>query len=198
MGGTTSIVAALVKLLGELGVEVRLNAPVEEIEVANGKVRAVRLENGERIPCGTVVSNADPTHTYSRLISSRHLRHNTPSRTGRVRQSMSLFVAYFGARTTYPHLAHHTIVLGERYRGLLDDIFKHRKLADDFSLYLHAPTRTDPSLAPDGHEGFYVLSPVPNTRSNVDWDNRKQAYFESIVDRLETRLLPGLGAKLMG
>jgi phytoene desaturase len=197
MGGTTSLVAALVKLLAELDVDVRLNAPVEEIEVANGKVRAVRLENGERISCSTVVSNADPTHTYTQLIPSRHLRHNAPRKTARVRQSMSLFVAYFGARTTYPHLAHHTIVLGERYRGLLDDIFKRRILAEDFSLYLHAPTRTDPSLAPEGHEAFYVLSPVPNTRSNIDWNSRKHAYFDSIVERLESRLLPGLGAKLM-
>jgi phytoene dehydrogenase-like protein len=86
--------------------------------------------------------------------------------------SMGLFVAYFGTSVQYPETKHHTIVLGPRYRGLLDDIFKRRKLADDFSLYLHAPTRSDPTLAPAGHEAFYVLSPVPNNRSGIDWNTR--------------------------
>lgn len=111
----------------------------------------------------------------------------------RKRQSMSLFVAYFGSRRQFPGLAHHTIVLGERYRGLLDDIFRRRVLADDFSLYLHAPTRTDPSLAPPGHEGFYVLSPVPNNRSGIDWSREAEPYFDRIRASLERRLLPGLG-----
>jgi phytoene desaturase len=105
---------------------------------------------------------------------------------------MSLFVGYFGSRRQYPELAHHTIVLGERYRGLLDDIFKRRVLARDFSLYLHAPTRSDPAMAPPGQEAFYVLSPVPNNRSGVDWEAERGPYFERVLEELERRLLPGI------
>jgi phytoene desaturase len=107
---------------------------------------------------------------------------------------MSLFVGYFGVSRTYPELAHHTIVLGPRYRGLLDDIFVRRRLADDHSLYLHAPTRTDPSLAPPGHDAMYVLSPVPNLRAGVDWEREGERYFDRVLDTLERRVLPGLGA----
>ena len=197
MGGTTSIVAALVQLLHELDVDVRLDTPVAEIEVVNGRAVGVRTKNGERITCDVVVSNADPTQTYSHLVASRHLRKNNPRATRRVSQSMSLFVAYFGTRRTYPELAHHTILLGNRYRGLLDDIFKRKVLAPDFSLYLHAPTRTDPSLAPEGHESFYVLSPVPNNRSRVNWKHEAEPYFERIVEELESRILPRLSANLV-
>ena len=197
MGGTTSIVAALVQLLHELDVDVRLDTPVAEIEVANGRIAGVRTQNGERIACDIVVSNADPTQTYSRLVAPRHLRRNNPRARRRVSQSMSLFVAYFGTRRTYPELAHHTILLGDRYRGLLDDIFKRKVLAPDFSLYLHAPTRTDPSLAPDGHESFYVLSPVPNNRSGVNWEHEAAPYFERIVEELEARILPRLSANIV-
>ena len=109
---------------------------------------------------------------------------------------MSLFVGYFGARRTFPDLAHHTILLGPRYRGLLDDVFRRRVLADDFSLYLHAPTRTDPSLAPPGSETFYVLSPVPNNRASIDWEREADGYFARIVESLERRLLPGLGGSI--
>jgi phytoene desaturase len=140
-----------------------------------------------------VVSNADPSRVYERMIAARHRRRNGDARIGRVRQSMSLFVAYFGSRRQYPELAHHTIVLGERYRGLLDDIFRRRVLADDFSLYLHAPGRTDPSLAPPGEDGFYVLSPVPNNRSGIDWSEAARPYFARVMETLERRILPGVG-----
>jgi phytoene desaturase len=193
-GGTTTIVAALVRLLEELGVELRLSTPVEEIEVEGGRVRAVRTESGERIPADLVVANADPSRVYGRMIAPRHRRRNTDRAIRRTRQSMSLFVAYFGSTRQFPELAHHTIVLGDRYRGLLDDIFRRRVLADDFSLYLHAPTRTDPSMAPPGNECFYVLSPVPNNRSGIDWSREAGPYFDRIRSSLEERLLPGLGA----
>jgi phytoene desaturase len=193
MGGTTSIVQGLVKLLGEMDVDVRMNAPVEHVEVSGGRAVAVRTEDGQRFPADVVVSNADPSRVYGRMIDAAHRRKHTAASLGRRRQSMSLFVAYFGSRKQFPELAHHTIVLGERYKPLLDDIFRRRVLADDFSLYLHAPTRTDPSLAPPGHEGFYVLSPVPNNRSGVDWSREAEPYFERIRDTLERRLLPGLG-----
>ncbi|MEO5590223.1 MAG: phytoene desaturase [Gemmatimonadaceae bacterium] len=197
MGGTTSIVAALVRLLDELGVDVRMNAPVERIDVDAGRVRGVVTANGEVIRAAIVVSNGDPSYTYTRLIAPQHRQRNTDRAVARKRQSMSLFVAYFGSRRQYPELAHHTILLGPRYRGLLDDVFRNHILADDFSLYLHAPTRTDPSLAPDGSETFYVLSPVPNNRSGINWETESQPYFDRLRDHLEQRLLPGLGANIV-
>ncbi|HSH46114.1 MAG TPA: hypothetical protein VK966_09670 [Longimicrobiales bacterium] len=105
---------------------------------------------------------------------------------------MSLFVAYFGSARTHSNLAHHTILLCDRYEGLLDDIFRRRVLARDFSLYLHAPTRTDPAMAPPGMECMYVLSPVPDNRSGIDWRREAAPYFQRIRAVLEERLLPGL------
>lgn len=193
LGGTTAIVRAMVQLLGELGVEVRLNAAVEEIEVEGGRAAAVRTASGERIRCAAVVSNADPATVYTKLVARRHRRWNSDFLVKRKKLSMGLFVGYFGADRTWPELAHHTIILGPRYRELLEDIFERKVLADDFSLYLHAPTRTDPSLAPPGHEAFYVLSPVPNTQAQgLDWDRRGAAYFDKIVDFLSEEHVPGL------
>jgi phytoene desaturase len=107
---------------------------------------------------------------------------------------MGLFVWYFGTRRTYPDVAHHTILLGPRYRGLLEDIFQAKRLARDFSLYLHRPTTTDPSLAPPGSDAFYVLSPVPNLAGDVDWRERAEPYRRAIEAKLEETLLPGLSA----
>ncbi len=196
MGGTAAVISALVRLLAESDVEIRLDTPVAEIEVEGGRAVAVRTEGGERIPCALVVANADPSAVYTRMVAPRHRRRHTDRSVARVRQSMGLFVGYFGTDRTYPDLAHHTIVLGPRYRELLDDVFHRRVLADDFSLYLHAPTRTDPSLAPPGCETFYVLSPVPNTRSGTDWEREAEPYFARIREELERRVLPGLGASM--
>ncbi|MEW5918813.1 MAG: phytoene desaturase family protein [Gemmatimonadota bacterium] len=196
LGGTTSIVKALTRLLHELGVHVRLSTPVQEIVVTDGRVVAVRTDSGESIACQLVVSNADPSFTYTRLLPASARRRHSDYAVAKVRQSMSLFVGYFGANRTYDDLAHHTILLGPRYEGLLNDIFRRRVLADDFSLYLHAPTRTDASLAPPGAEAFYVLSPVPNTRSAVDWRTSAEPYFKKILESLEQRLLPGLQTSL--
>ena len=197
MGGTASIVSALMRLLDELGVEVRLGTPVERIEVRNGNAAGVVTARGEVFPSDIVVANADPSHVYRNMIGPQHRKRHSNASVRRTRQSMSLFVAYFGARRTYPDLAHHTILLGARYRGLLDDVFNKKVLADDFSLYLHAPTRTDPSLAPPGSETFYVLSPVPNNQSGIDWDKCRDEYFEKIRNHLESRLLPELGANIV-
>jgi phytoene desaturase len=197
MGGTGAIVQGLVRLLEESGVEVVCDAPVESIEVRDGKVEGVRTAEGRRLACDMVVANADPSHVYTRLIDPRHRRKNTDARVARRHASMGLFVGYFGTKGTYPELAHHTILLGETYRELLKDIFRRKVLSDDFSLYLHAPTRTDPSMAPPGHEAFYVLSPVPNMRSGVDWNEKGDEYFDRILAALEERLLPGLSDRLV-
>jgi phytoene desaturase len=196
-GGTASIVRALVQLLDELGVEVRTNTPVAEIEVERGRATAVRTASGERIACQAVVANADPSTVYRELIDKKARSKHSDRRVARVKQSMSLFVAYFGTKKKYDDIAHHTISLGPRYKGLLTDIFDKRVLADDFSLYLHRPTASDPNLAPEGHDGFYVLSPVPNQRSGIDWAETHDRYKARIYDFLEERHLPGLKENLV-
>lgn len=196
-GGTGALVRALVQLAEEWGVEVRLRTPVERIVVEHGRATGVVVGDSttsRTIAADVVVANADPTTVYRTMIPPRE----RPLATRRpVRQSMGLFVAYFGAARQYPTIAHHTILLGPRYRGLLDDIFRRRVLAEDHSLYVHAPTRSDPSMAPAGHDAFYVLSPVPNLRSGVRWEQEGGPYFERLLETMEQRLLPGLRSALV-
>ncbi|MBI5608693.1 MAG: phytoene desaturase [Deltaproteobacteria bacterium] len=196
-GGTGSLVRALAKLLDELGCEIRYNSPVTEIEVRAGRAVAVHTSHGERIAADAVVCNADPSMVYSKLIEPGRRAKHTDARIAKVKQSMSLFVAYFGTNRTYPELAHHTIVLGPRYQGLLQDIFDRRVLAEDMSLYLHAPTRSDPSMAPAGHESFYVLSPIPNELAGIDWAEQQPRYLEAVLQTLEERCVPDLRKHLV-
>jgi phytoene desaturase len=191
MGGTGALVQALGRLFEKKGGQVRLNARVEEIVAPQKKVEGVRLAGGEMVRTGLVVSNGDVANTYRQQVAPALRRKWTDRRLERMRYSMGLFLIYFGTRCTYQELAHHTIVLGPRYEELLSDIFQRRVLARDFSLYLHAPTRTDPSLAPPGCECFYVLSPVPHLGGNIDWEKTKQPYAEAILASLE-KLCPGL------
>ncbi len=197
MGGTGAIVQALVNLLADLGVEVRTNMPVSELEIERGRVVAVRTEAGERVPCSFVVSNADPSMVYSKWVAPEHRPTHTDRAIARKKQSMSLFVGYFGTKRTYPDIAHHTILLGPRYEGLLGDIFDRKVLAKDFSLYLHAPTRSDASMAPAGHEAFYVLSPVPNLKSGISWEEVGPAYWDTIKQSLEKRGIHQLSNNLV-
>jgi phytoene desaturase len=197
MGGTTAIVQGLTRLLGEVGVDLRLNAPVERIEVRNGRAKGVLLGDGSFLESEIIVSNADPATVYTKLIDASARRKHSDASIARKRYSMSLFVGYFGTKKTYPDLAHHSILLGPRYRELLTDIFDRKTLSDDFSLYLHAPTRTDPSLAPPGGESFYVLSPVPNQESGIDWSAEGPRYMDRILDALDAHQLPGLRENLV-
>jgi phytoene desaturase len=144
-----------------------------------------------------VVANGDAPQVYRQLLPASVRRKNSDARIDKLRYSMSLVVAYFGTRRTYPELAHHTILLGPRYRELLDDIFDKKVLAPDFSLYLHAPTRTDPTLAPPGHENFYVLSPVPHLLSGTDWDKEGPAYRDRLFAYLEKTCIPDLSRELV-
>jgi phytoene desaturase len=169
MGGTGRLVDGLVRLIEGQGGTVRCGAAVDAITVANGAATGIRLASGEVIDADIVVSNADSAWTYRHLLPPHARRRWTDRRIERSRYSMSLFVWYFGVRRRYEDVAHHTILLGPRYRELLDDIFERKVLASDFSLYLHRPTATDPSLAPPGCDAFYVLSPVPHLESGTDW-----------------------------
>ena len=195
-GGTNTIITGMCKVLEKHGVDFHYNSSVTSIEVVNGGVSQVKTENGKTFDCDVVVSNADPIKTYNSFIEPKWRKKHSPHRLKRKTQSMSLFVTYFGTKKKYPHLVHHTILMGPRYKGLLQDIFDKKVLSDDFSLYLHTPTVTDPSLAPEGHECFYVLSPVPNNESGIDWASKKEAYENRILDSLEKRILPGLRENL--
>ena len=148
-----------------------------------------------------VISNADVAFTYTKLINpkNRSLRNSDFRYKNLTRYSMSLFVIYFGTKKRYNdgRLAHHNIILSERYKGLLKDIFKNKQLADDFSLYLHMPTMTDPSMAPEGHEAFYVLSPVPHLGSGIDWEKTARPYRDAIMQFLEDNYLPDLQANIV-
>jgi phytoene desaturase len=197
MGGTTAIVRGLTRLLEEVGADLQLNTPVERIVVLNGRIKGVMLGDGTYLEADIVVSNADPAMVYTKLVDASARRKHSDASIARRRYSMSLFVGYFGTKKTYPELAHHSILLGPRYRELLTDIFDRKRLADDFSLYLHAPTRTDSSLAPPGGESFYVLSPVPNQRSGIDWASEGPRYMDRILEALDRHHLPGLRENLV-
>jgi phytoene desaturase len=192
MGGTGRLVTGMVALIQGQGGRVLCKQPVAEITVHGGVARGVRLASGETLAAEVVVSNADSATTYRHLVAPEHRKRWTNRRIDKARYSMSLFVWYFGTRRQYPDVAHHTIALGPRYRALITDIFEHKKLADDFSLYLHRPTATDPSLAPPGCDTFYVLSPVPHLDSGTDWQAAAEPYRKRIERHLQATLLPDL------
>lgn len=199
MGGTGAVVDALAALFRDLGGEIMLGAEIEHIETANGRAQGVRLKNGERLPADVVVCNAEVAQAYLGLIEPKARKKHSDRRLARTRYSMSLVVIYFGTNRRYrdpnvTELAHHNIILGPRYRELLGDIFNRKTLADDFSLYLHMPTLTDPSLAPPDGDAFYVLAPVPHLGGNIDWEREAQPYRDRIMAFLEERYLPGLSS----
>ena len=202
MGGTGALVNALVQLIEELGGRFHFNAEVAEIIVDGRRATGIRLADGTTHRADHVISNADVAWTYLNMIPSqaRGLRNSDLRYRKLTRYSMSLVVIYFGTKKLYRHdgkLAHHNIILSERYQGLLADIFKAKQLPSDFSLYLHMPTLTDPTIAPDGHESFYVLSPVPHLGADVDWATAAKPYRDSIMQFLEDNYLPDLQANIV-
>ena len=192
MGGTGALVTGMVGLIEGQGGTVRCNTAVAEITVRDGSATGVRLADGSVLPAAIVVSNADSATTYRSLIAPEHRRTWTDRRIERSRYSMSLFVWYFGTNRQYDDVAHHTILLGPRYRGLLDDIFRKHVVAEDCSLYLHRPSATDPAMAPPGQDCFYVLSPVPHLASGTDWPAFAETYRRRVEAALEATILPGL------
>jgi phytoene desaturase len=190
-GGMYSVVEALERLFTELGGVVRTGEEVREIMVSGGRATGVRTDR-EIVTADIVVSNADPGHTYGTLVSAEHRRRWSDAKLARTEWSMSCFLLYIGTRRQYPQLRHHTLILSERYRDLLKDIFERKILPDDFSMYLHAPTRTDPAMAPPGCESMYVLVPVANQRSGIDWDAEKGWFADRIMAFLEDWGLEGL------
>jgi phytoene desaturase len=206
MGGTGAIVKGLVDLLSDLGVQIRYNSAVKEISINNGRASGVVLEkndslsineknqseDGEKISADIVIYNGDSAWAYKNLIPPKYRKFWKDSRIEKGHYSMGLFVWYFGTNKKYTNIPHHMMILTERYKELLSDIFKNHHLAKDFSLYLHRPTATDPSLAPEGCDTFYALAPVPNLDSGTDWINQSEVFRKSIEIYLESTVLENL------
>ena len=197
MGGVQAMAQAMANVILDQGGSVRLREEVDEIKVEGGKAKGVRLVSGETLYADVVVSNADSGHTYTRLLRNRKKSRWSEGKLKRRRWSMGLFVWYFGTKGTrdmWKDVGHHTILSGPRYEGLLNDIFIKGKLADDMSLYVHRPSVTDPTVAPEGGDCFYALSPVPHLGVNdpVDWSQMAETYRQKVQDVLEAKMLPGL------
>jgi phytoene desaturase len=196
MGGTGAVTQALGGLMERQGIALRLSTTVERVRIEQGVARGVVLADGTHVDADIVVSDADAAHLYRDLVPRAEQALATRVKLSQAHYSMGLFVMYFGTTRTYPDVAHHTIWMGERYQELLNDIFHRQKLAEDFSLYVHRPTATDPSFAPPGQDSFYVLCPVPNLQADIDWAIEGPRLRDRIVDALERTMLPGLKATI--
>lgn len=197
-GGTGALVRGLVKLFEDLGGRIELNAPVAAIETSGARATGVRLQDGRLFKADAVASNADVVHTYAHLLGAHPRGTAQADALRKKRFSNSLFVLYFGLDHHHDQLRHHTVCFGPRYRELIADIFGGNALADDFSLYLHAPCITDPSLAPPGRGSHYVLAPVPHLgNAPIDWTVEGPRYRDRIFDYLEERYMPGLRSQLV-
>jgi phytoene desaturase len=197
MGGTGALVKGLCDLFMDIGGEIFLEAEVQEILVKNGKASGVKMKTGDVLEADAVVSNADIAFTYLNLIPAKYRKKNTDKKIKNLTYSMSLFVIYFGTDKKYKNIAHHEIILGNRYRELLTEIFDKKTLADDFSLYLHRPTATDQTLAPAGCDSWYVLSPVPHLGGKIDWKTAAKPYRDKIIAYLEKHYMPELSKHIV-
>jgi phytoene desaturase len=197
-GGTGALVTALTRLFEDIGGRIRYSCEVDAISIdASGNARGVDLVDGARISADAIVANSEVARTYIDLVPARHRKRNSDARLENMQYSMSLFVLYFGTNRRYDHIAHHEILMGQRYRELMEDVFKRKILARDFSLYLHRPTATDESLVPPGSDAWYVLSPVPHLGGRVEWESQAEPYRDAIVSYLDERYLPGLSKRIV-
>lgn len=197
-GGTGALVQGLVRLFEDLGGTLELNAEVTRLEARGNEIGAVQLADGRRIEVAAVASNADVVHTYEKLLGHHPVGASRAASLKRKRMSNSLFVLYFGLNHHHSQLAHHTVCFGPRYKALIDDIFNRDTLSEDFSLYLHAPCVTDPSLAPPGCGSYYVLAPVPHLgTADLDWDVEGPRLRDRIFAYLEQYYMPGLRDQLV-
>lgn len=197
-GGTNRLVAGMVAHFERLGGTIRLNDPVDRLETLGDRITGVATRSGWREDFDAVASNADVMHTYRDLLGGTVRGQAAARSLANKRFSPSLFVVHFGVKGTWPGIPHHMILFGPRYKGLLDDIYDNGVLSQDFSLYLHHPTVSDPSMAPEGCSTFYALAPVPHMgKLPVDWDEIAPAYADRILDEVERRLMPGLKERIV-
>ena len=193
MGGTGSVVKALEKLMEEENIKIIKSAEVTEIISNKNKVKGVKINNSEIIECDYIVCNSDPPNVYQNLIKSKNdYNFLFRQKMKRMDYSMGLFVYYFGSKKQYKNVAHHTIYFGNSYEKHLDKIFEKKILSEDISYYLHRPSATDPNMAPKGQDAFYVLVPVPNNLSNINWSNEGEKFKNLILEKMDRSVLPGI------
>jgi phytoene desaturase len=192
MGGTGNIIKGLEKLMTEEGVEIIKGQEVINIISNNNKIEGIKLDNQKEIDANNVICNADPPAVYEKLLNQNKTNSLFEWKQKRMEYSMGLFVYYFGTKKTYPDVEHHTIKFGDKYKEHLNDIFDKKKLNKDISYYLHRPSATDKSMAPEGNDCFYVLVPVPNNQSKLDWKIEGEKMKNLVIDKMEKALLPNL------
>ena len=193
IGGTGSVVKALEKLMSEEGIKIKKNSEVTEILTYKNNVRGVKINNSSVLECDYIVCNSDPPNVYKNLIKSqKNYSLLFKQKMKRMDYSMGLFVYYFGSKKQYKDVAHHTIYFGKSYEEHLNKIFEKKILSEDISYYLHRPSATDPNMAPNGQDAFYVLVPVPNNSSNIDWSNEGEKFKNLVLDKMEKSVLPGI------
>jgi len=193
MGGTGNVVKALEKLMNEENIKIIKNAQVTEILTENKNVKAVEINKSKVINCDYIICNSDPPIVYKNLIKSKKkYSFLFKQKMKRMDYSMGLFVYYFGSKKKYEDVAHHTIYFGKSYEKHLDKIFEKKVLSEDISYYLHRPSSTDPNMAPDGQDAFYVLVPVPNNLSKINWANEGDKFRNLVLDKMDKSVLPGI------
>ena len=192
MGGTGNIIKGLEKLMLEENIKVLKGSEVTKINLENGKIKSVKLKNQNEIEVDNVICNADPPAVYDELLDNKKSNFIFKWKKERMEYSMGLFVYYFGTKKVYENVAHHTIKFGDKYKEHLEDIFENKKLNEDISFYLHRPSATDKSMAPKNHDCFYVLVPVPNNQSKINWSIEGEKLKELVIKKMEKSLLPGL------
>ena len=193
MGGTGNIIKGFEKLMNEVGIKVIKGNEVKKIISKNTKITGVQLNNDNTINADIVICNADPPAVYEKLLDGNNnnsFLFNWKKK--RMEYSMGLFVYYFGTKKIYENVEHHTIKFGNKYKEHLDDIFDKKKLNEDISYYLHRPSATDKSMAPEGNDCFYVLVPVPNNQSGIDWNTEGEKMKSLIINKMEKDLMPNL------
>ena len=192
MGGTGNIIKGLEKLMEEEKIEIIKGSEATKIESLSNKITSVKLDNQKEINVDNVICNADPPSVYEKLLENKKVSSIFEWKKKRMQYSMGLFVYYFGTKKTYDNVEHHTIKFGKKYKEHLDDIFNKKKLNNDISYYLHRPSATDSSMAPDGNDCFYVLVPVPNNQSKIDWSIEGEKIKNLVIDKMEKDLMPNL------
>ena len=192
MGGTGNIIKGLEKLMLEEKIEILKNSEVTSINFDKNKIKSIIINNHKELEANNVICNADPPSVYEKLLDNKKINTFFNWKKKRMDYSMGLFVYYFGTKKVYKEVEHHTIKFGTKYKEHLEDIFDKKKLNNDISYYLHRPSATDKSMAPEGNDCFYVLVPVPNNQSNINWSIEGDKFKNLVIDKLEQTLLPDL------
>ena len=192
LGGTGNLVKAFEKLMKEEKIEIIKNSSVTELTNLNNQIVSVTVNNKDVLKADYIICNSDPPNVYKNLIKPNNYGFLFNKKIERMNYSMGLFVYYFGSKKQYNDVAHHTICFGKSYKDHLNKIFEKKELSEDISYYLHRPTATDPSMAPPGQDCFYVLVPVPNNLSNINWHKEGEKFKQLIINKMSEQILPNL------